>query len=411
MDPFLKRIRSKARSNQLCIAIGSRYSGELSLPRIALEIQAEFSVDFSVAHEFEWFIKWNEFIDAAEKKATRAELVHFVRDKSTKASVEETHRKLATIPISNFIDISLDRRFIAALREGGKSPICHEFNGGMIGSWRQSNPENPNVFSAFTNLNFSSPWEGLHQQITIHPQNRIQIENMMEMVRQKDLLILGMTPHESEHILHLGYLSQAADKVVNTEDPSRNHEYWTKRGVYIADIRTEKIIDDLIPYDLKSYTRFDAPFPNKMLIDIVRNKPYDAFISYFSGDQNFARKVAEDLLNRGIHLWRDEGEIDVGDSISDKIQAGLKNCYTFIIILSPEALGRPWVKEELRAAYNLRLAEELKILPVVYKECELPVFLTDYRFADFRETKNYTEQIDILAKSVNNAALRARNKK
>jgi len=410
-DPFLKRIRSKARSNQLCIAIGSRFSGELSLPRIALEIQTEFSVEFSVAHEFQWFIKWNEFIDAAEKKATRAELIQYVREKSTNASVEEIHRKLATIPISNFIDISLDRRLIAALREGGKSPICHEFTGGMIGSWRQSNPENPNVFTAFTNLNSSSPWHGLHQQITIHPQDRIQIENMMEMVRQKDLLILGMTPHESEHILHLNYLSQAADKVVNTEDSSKSHEYWTKRGAYIADVRTEKVIEYLIPYDLKSYTLFDAPFPNKMLIDIARNKPYDAFISYFSGDQNFARMVAGDLLNKGIHLWRDEGEIDVGDSISDKIQVGLKNCYTFIIILSPEALDRPWVKEELRAAYNLRLAEELKILPVVYKECELPVFLTDYRFADFREAKNYAEQIEILATSVNNASLRARNKK
>jgi hypothetical protein len=336
-DSFLKRIKSKARSNQLCIAIGSRFSGEFSLPRIALEIQTEFGVDFSVTHEFEWFTKWNEFIDAAEKRAKRAKLIEFVLDKIATASVEEIHRKLATIPISNFIDISLDRRFIVSLKEGGKSPICYEFAGGMIGSWRQSNPESPNVFSAFINLNSSFPWQGLHQQITIHPQDRIQIENMMEMVRQKDLLILGMTPHESEHILHLGYLSQAADKVVNTEDPSSNLQYWTKRGVYVADIRTEEVINDLIPYDLKSYTFFDAPFPNRMLIDIAKEKQYDAFISYFSGDQDFARKVSGDLANRGIYVWRDEGEIDIGDSISDKIQEGLKTCYTFIIVLSPEA--------------------------------------------------------------------------
>jgi len=161
-DSFLKRIKSKARSNQLCIAIGSRFSGELSLPRIALEIQTEFEVDFSVTHELEWFAKWNEFIDTAEKKAKRAELIEFVRDKVATASVEEIHRKPATIPILNFIDISLDRRFIVFLREGGKSPICYEFSGSMIGSWRQSNPESPNVFSAFINLNYSSPWHGLH---------------------------------------------------------------------------------------------------------------------------------------------------------------------------------------------------------------------------------------------------------
>ncbi len=234
---------------------------------------------------------------------------------------------------------------------------------------------------------------------------------MMEMVRQKDLLLLGMTPHESEHILHLGYLRQAADKVVNTADPNSNHQYWTKRGVYIADIRTEEVINELIPYDLKSYTFFDVPFTNRMLIDIAKEKQYDAFISCFSGDQDFARKISGNLENRGIHVWKDDGEIDIGDSISDKIQEGLKTCYTFIIVLSPEALSRPWVKEELRVAYNLRLAEELKILPVVYKECDLPVFLTDYRFADFRETKNYAEHIEILARSANNPALRARKKK
>jgi hypothetical protein len=410
-DSFLRRINSKARSNQLCIAIGSRFSGSLSLPQIALDIRSRFEIDFTVTHELEWFIKWNEFIDATEKQVKRSEIIEFVRDKVAIASPEEIHRKLATIPLSNFIDISLDRRFILALREGGKNPICYEFSGGMIGSWKQSNPESPNVFSAFINLNSSSPWQGLHQQITVHPQDRIQIENMMEMVRQKDLLLLGMTPHEAEHILHIGHLAQAADKVVNTEDPSNSHQYWTKRGVYIADIHTEEVVNDLVPIDLKSYTFFDAPFPNRMLIDIGKEKQYDAFISYFTGDQNFARRISGDLANRGIQVWRDEGEIDVGDSISDKIQEGLKKCYTFIIVLSPEALGRPWVKEELRAAYNLRLAEELRILPVVYKDCELPLFLTDYRFADFREIKNYTEQIEILTRSVNNAMLRARKKR
>ena len=410
-DPFLSRIKSKARSNQLCIAIGSRVADEFSLPNIAIEIRSEFGIDFEVKHEFEWFIKWNEFVTEVEKKANRVKIKDFLRKKVSTSKIKEIHRKLATIPISNFIDVSIDRRFILALKEGGKSPIIHEFENGLMGSWRQSNPENPNVFPAFANLETTSPFLGLHQQITIHPQDRIQIENMMEMVRQKDLLLLGMAPHEAEYILHLRFLAQAAEKVVNTEDPSNSYQYWVKRGVYIADVCTKDVINDLIPYDLKTYTFFDAPFPNRLLIDVRKEKPYDAFVSYFTGDQQFARKISEDLANRDIKVWRDEGEIDIGDSISDKIQEGLKTCYTFIIILSPQALTRPWVKEELRAAYNLRLAEELKILPVVCKECELPVFLTDYRFADFRETKNYSEQIEILARSVKNAVLKARKKK
>ncbi len=231
------------------------------------------------------------------------------------------------------------------------------------------------------------------------------------MVRQKDLLLLGMSAHEAEGILHLPYLSPAADKVVNTEDPTNSYQYWAKRGTYLAELPSETVINELIPYDMKSYSVMDAPFPGRMLIDVMKEKEFDVFISYFTGDQNFARKIAGDLKNRNLHVWRDEGEIDIGDSISDKIQEALKSCFTFVIVLSPDALERPWVKEELRAAYNLRLAEELKILPVVYKDCELPVFLSDYRFTDFREVKNYSEQMEILSRSIDNAVKRARKKK
>jgi hypothetical protein len=411
-DSFIQRIKMKARSNQLCIAVGSSFSVGMDLPTIAREICTEFNINFPVSHKHKWFSKWNKFIEIAERAAPRKDILDFVRKKNKTKRPHPIHRKLASIPISNFIDISLDRQLFAALKKQGKQPFLHNFSGGtMIGSWKQRNPESPNVFSAFIDLNMESHWYGLHQQLTNHPQDRIQIENMMEMVRQKDLLILGMSAYEAEDILCLAYLSQAADKVVNTEDPTNSYQYWAKRGTYLAELPTESVIDELVPYDMKSYSFMDAPFPGRMMIDITKKKEFDVFISYFSGDQYFARKIAGDLQNRDLHVWRDEGEIDVGDSISDKIQEALKRCFTFIIILSPDALNRPWVKEELRAAYNLRLAEELKILPVVYKDCELPIFLSDYRFADFREEKNYAEQIEILSRSISNAVKKARNKK
>ena len=411
-DPFISRIRMKARANQLCVAIGSFFSVGISLPTVATEICSKFDLAFPVANGFEWFTHWNKFIELAEKSISRKELLAYVRKKKESTSPHRIHRKLASIPVSNFIDVTLDRQLITALQEHGKKPFDLSFSGGiMMGSWKQRNPENPNVFTAFIDLNFDSPWFGLQQQLTNNPQDRIHIENMMEMVSQKDLLVLKMSPHEAEHILCLDYLSQAADKVVITEDPTNNYQYWAKRGVYLAELPTENVVDDLIPYDLKSYSFMDAPFPGRKIVDMTKKKEYDAFISYFTGDQNFARKIASDLQNRDLYVWRDEGEIDIGDSISDKIQEGLKQCYTFIIVISPEALNRPWVKEELRAAYNLRLAEDLKILPAVYKDCEIPLFLSDYRFADFREEKNYTEQLEILSRSVSNAVKKAREKK
>ena len=85
--------------------------------------------------------------------------------------------------------------------------------------------------------------------------------------------------------------------------------------------------------------------------------------------------------------------------------------YCFVIVLSPEALSRPWVIEELRAAYAMRLAGELKILPLLHKDCTIPPFLSDYRYVDFRDAGRYEESIALLDRSIKNAVMRAREKK
>lgn len=410
VDAFLARIKEKARANQLAIAVGGMFSAETAIPSLAQSLQSEFDVSFPVQHEFEYYARWNEFVDLLEEKVNRETVWRTVAERVASVQPTSIHRKVAGVPISNFIDATVDRRLTKALIEGGKRPILHAFRQQAIGQWRQSNPEQPNVFFTFGDFDLFHPWVGVHEQLCIHPQNRVQIENMMEMIRDKDLLLLGFSSFEAEKILHLEYLAAAADKVFNTSDPNENFGYWTKRGVFLANAQPEDLIDYLLPSDLRSYTFWDVPFPNRMLIDVAREKEYDSFISYFSGDKSFAQKVDTDLRQRGVRIWRDNVEIDVGDSISEKIEHALKNSYTFSIVLSKEALARPWIREELRAAYNLRRAEELKILPLLYKDCEIPPFLGDYKYADFREEKNYTEQLELLARSIHNAVKRARGK-
>jgi hypothetical protein len=82
-----------------------------------------------------------------------------------------------------------------------------------------------------------------------------------------------------------------------------------------------------------------------------------------------------------------------------------------LLVLSPEALSRPWVNEELRAAYTLRLASDFKIFPVLHKECALPLFLADYRYADFRDENRYEESLALLERSIKNTVRRALEKK
>ncbi len=72
----------KARANQLCIAVGSSFSIEMDLPTIADEICSHFNVNFSVPNQYEWFPKWNQFIDNVEKEIDRKEILSFVRKKT-----------------------------------------------------------------------------------------------------------------------------------------------------------------------------------------------------------------------------------------------------------------------------------------------------------------------------------------
>ncbi len=173
-DSFIHRIKMKARANQLCIAVGSLFSGGMDLPTMANEICSHFNVKFSVSNQYEWYTKWNQFIDKVEKKNERQKVWSFVIKKKESTKPKSIHRKIATIPVSNFIDISLDRRLLDSLKELGRQPVSYDFTGGLsIGSWKQRNPDTPNVFSAFRSLQNESKWYGLHQQLTLNAQDRI----------------------------------------------------------------------------------------------------------------------------------------------------------------------------------------------------------------------------------------------
>jgi hypothetical protein len=280
-----------------------------------------------------------------------------------------------------------------------------------MGSWRQSNPENPNLFFMLPSVDDESSFYGVYEPTGWHPQNRIQIENMRDMLSDKDLVLINFPAHEAEGVLHLHALDTAGEKIINYGVENDDHDYyWTQRGVHIRQGDPETLIDRLLPYKEGQYTAWDVPLGER-LVEVSRLKQFDCFISYFSGDKDFVKRLEQDLRLHGIRTWRDDSEIDVGESITDKIQRGLSDSYSFMMVLSPDALSRPWVKEELRAAYALRLGGEFRILPVLHKECEIPPFLVDYKYADFRDERRYHEQLAILERSIKNAVKIAREKK
>lgn len=110
------------------------------------------------------------------------------------------------------------------------------------------------------------------------------------------------------------------------------------------------------------------------------------FISHSSVDRLFIEKLAKDLKNVGINVWYGNWEIKVGDSITWKIEEGIRENEYLGIVLSPDALNSEWAKSELSAAWVKQMrTKKIIVLPILYRKCEIPYFLLDRKYADFTQ--------------------------
>jgi tetratricopeptide (TPR) repeat protein len=110
------------------------------------------------------------------------------------------------------------------------------------------------------------------------------------------------------------------------------------------------------------------------------------FISYSSFDRTFAEKLSADLRDMGIGVWFDQWEIKVGDSLVEKIAKGIEENDFLAVVLSPASLESNWVNKELRTALYREIEQKsVFVLPILLSNCDLPLFLKEKKYADFRE--------------------------
>jgi len=77
----------------------------------------------------------------------------------------------------------------------------------------------------------------------------------------------------------------------------------------------------------------------------------------------------------------------VGDSLHRKIQDGITNSAWLCVVLTPSSVSSPWVEKELNSALMRELEQkEVFVLPILYKDCKIPLFLKDKLYADFRSS-------------------------
>ena len=102
------------------------------------------------------------------------------------------------------------------------------------------------------------------------------------------------------------------------------------------------------------------------------------FLCFASEDINLAKSIATDLQTNGIDVWWAEWCIYSGDSLRQKIDAGIANCTHFLALLTPQSINKPWVNQEMDAGLVSKLKGQCKFLPVRHEllATDLPPLLS-----------------------------------
>lgn len=110
------------------------------------------------------------------------------------------------------------------------------------------------------------------------------------------------------------------------------------------------------------------------------------FISYSHENKKFVDKIAAHLIKHKARVWIDRWELNVGDSIIDKIQEAIQDSDALIIVVSKASMASQWCKKELSSGFLRELEEKrIIVLPVLIEDSDMPVFLRGKKYADFRK--------------------------
>lgn len=107
------------------------------------------------------------------------------------------------------------------------------------------------------------------------------------------------------------------------------------------------------------------------------------FISYSHKDVTFARKLRRDLEALGFSVWMDEKDVKVGSSFTKKIEEGINYAEYVIVVISPDSVESGWVELEWTSSLISHITGKgIKVLPVLYRDAEIPLFLQGFLYAN-----------------------------
>ena len=142
--------------------------------------------------------------------------------------------------------------------------------------------------------------------------------------------------------------------------------YWSDAGSP-DDVYLTVLVLDAIALAEGTTSTFDpARLPPNSSRAISRSLfHYDGFICHASEDKAaFVRPLANALSKLGLHIWFDEFELKVGDSLRRSIDKGLAKSAYGIVVLSKSFFSKGWSQRELDGLVARDVDSPGTILPI-----------------------------------------------
>ena len=109
------------------------------------------------------------------------------------------------------------------------------------------------------------------------------------------------------------------------------------------------------------------------------------FISYSHADKEKVDLIAAHMVKKNATVWVDTWELNVGDSIIQRVQDAITESDALLVILSKASIESEWCKKELNSGLIRELDEKrIVVLPVLIENCDIPLFLREKMYADLR---------------------------
>lgn len=121
----------------------------------------------------------------------------------------------------------------------------------------------------------------------------------------------------------------------------------------------------------------------------------DVFISYASNDEDFARKLANDLVEKGLVVWMPEQNLKLGDDWAKESDQAINESRNTLVVLSEHSAR----SDRVRTETALALTQSGKRVVPVYsiKGVEVPFMLRSKQGVDLSYPASYPRSIERLA--------------